>query len=468
MGALMQNSLWLNDIHTKSLPTISSSLTCDVCIVGGGLTGIYTAYLLAKRGVKVVLLEAKPSLAIGTTGHSTGKLTPQHGVIYSKLLKTFAENEIITYYDANKNAIDTALENAAKDTYNKVDSYLYATTDQGKQTIQEELQAYQKLKIPGQESTSTELPFSISSSLKMENTVQIHPTKFANHFVQLALDAGAELYVKSRVTKVMIDEKVVLTEKNHQVTFKKLILATHYPIESIKGLLTTKLSVERSYLLAAKTDHLLKGQYLSVENSTRSIRTALIADTPYLIYGGSNHVAGTEKDTLPYYKTLEKEMKTLFKVPNPPFHWSAQDPNTPDYIPYIGQISDNEPDLFVATGYRKWGLSNSLVAGEILTGLIVQEKHRASNLYSPTRSQFGKNLLRALKMIGFITTNLAGGYLTRMEAPKCTHLGCKTRWNEGDETWDCPCHGSRFDQHGNVIEGPAVYPLKLKHPNEKR
>ena len=457
----MQNSLWLKDLESTTLSTLSNSIDCDVCIVGGGLSGIYTAYLLAKKGVKVALLEAKPSLGIGTTGHSTGKLTAQHGVVYSKLLKYFSVEDVSTYYQANKNAIESALKYASEDSYEKVDSYLYATTMSGKQIIEKELYAYKELNIPCVETTETELPFDVTGALKMENTAQIHPTKFALHFLNLALKEGAAVYTNSRVTKVEIDEKFVLTDNDSKVTFKKLVLCTHYPIESIKGLITTKLSIDRSYLLASKTTDVLKGQYLSVESSSRTIRTAVIGDTPYLIYGGSSHIAGEVENTQTYYETLKEEMQATFKVSEPPYLWSAQDPNTPDLVPYIGQITEEDPDLYIATGYRKWGLSNSLVAGEILSSLIANEHHSAAQLYSPSRDQFGKNLLRGLSTVGFVTANLAEGYLTRMEAPKCTHLGCKTRWNDGDETWDCPCHGSRFDKDGNVIEGPAVYPLKL-------
>ncbi|MDI7743898.1 FAD-dependent oxidoreductase [Lysinibacillus fusiformis] len=458
----MQNSLWLQNAETISSDTLSTSVDCDVCIVGGGLSGIYTAYLLAKKGVNVVLLEAKSAPAIGTTGHSTGKLTPQHGVIYSKLLKFFSTEDVYTYYQTNKNAIESALKVASDDSFERVDSYLYATTVPGKQTIEKELYAYKELNIPGVETTETELPFDVTLALKMENTAQIHPTKFATHFLNLALKEGAAVYTNSRVTKVEIDEKFVLTENDSKVTFKKLVLCTHYPIESIKGLITTKLSIDRSYLLASQADNLLKGHYLSVESSSRTIRTALIGDTPYFIYGGSSHIAGEVENTQTYYETLKDEMQTTFNVPEPPFLWSAQDPNTPDLVPYIGQISEDTPDLYIATGYRKWGLSSSLVAGEILSSLTTNEDHQAAHLFSPTRDQFGKNFLKGLSTIGFVTANLAEGYLTRMEAPKCTHLGCKTRWNDGDETWDCPCHGSRYDKNGNVIEGPAVYPLKMK------
>ncbi|RHW34916.1 FAD-dependent oxidoreductase [Lysinibacillus yapensis] len=459
----MQNSLWLKDLeNAMAFPTLDTSVDCDVCIVGGGLSGIYTAYLLAKKGLKVVLLEAKPSFAIGTTGHSTGKLTPQHGVVFSKLIKNFSIDEVATYYQANKKAIESALQVASKDTFQKVDSYLYATTISGLQTIENELYAYKEANIAGYGTKETELPFDITGALKMEDTAQIHPPKFAAHFVNLALKEGAALYTNTRVTKVEIDEKFVLTDYDVKVSYKKLVLCTHYPIESIKGLITTKLSIDRSYLLASPTKELWKGQYLSVENASRTIRTGLVSDAPYFIYGGGSHIAGEVEETQTYYEELKEEMMSTFNLEEPSFMWSAQDPNTPDKIPYIGVISDDTPDLYIATGYRKWGLSNSLVAGEIISCSITHENHPAAKLYSPTRDQFGKNLLRGLSTIGFVTANLAEGYLTRTEAPKCTHLGCKTRWNDGDETWDCPCHGSRYDKNGNVIEGPAVYPLKLK------
>lgn len=458
----MQNSLWLEGIENLTLNKLSTSLNCDVCIVGGGLTGIYTAYLLAKKGVNVVLLEGNSSVGIATTGHSTGKLTPQHDAIYAKLLKSFSEDEVRTYYSANTNAIESALQNLSVDVYQKVASYLYATTEQGKKSLDDEIEAYKTLQIPGYETLETELPFDVLSSIKLPNTSQIHPTNFALHYAKLAMKEGASLYVNSRVTKVVLDEKTVYVDDELQVSFNHLVIATHYPIEAVKGLQVAKLSVERSYLTATKTSELLKGQYLSVDTPSRTIRTALINNQPYFIYGGSSHKAGAIEDTQSYYEVLQNEVVSKFDLAKPEFLWSAQDPDTADSLPYVGPITDNESNVYIATGYRKWGLSNSLVAGEIITSAILKETHPASDIYNPSRNQFGKTMLRMLNMIGFTVANLADGYMTRMDAPKCTHMGCKTRWNDGDETWDCPCHGSRYDKYGNVIEGPAVYPLDLK------
>lgn len=455
----MQNSLWLHNIAPLSFPSLSSSLNCDVCIVGGGLTGVYTAYLLAKKGVNVVLLEAKESVAYGTTGHSTGKLTPQHGAVFDLLLNTFTEEEVRTYYDANVHAIENALHDAAPDTFQQADSYLYATTDEGAEKIKKEIAAYQKVGIQGKETTDTELPFEVKTALKMENTYQIHPVKFTHHFANLAQKAGAQLFVNTRVTKLIINEQRLLTDHDFEVRFKSVVLATHYPIEAIKGLHIAKLSIDRSYLMATKTETLLKGQYLSTDSSSRTVRTAFIDQEPYFIFGGSSHTAGAVQDTKFYYDLLKKELISTFHYPKAEFLWSAQDPDTADYLPYVGRISDSEPRIYIATGYRKWGLSNSLVAGEILSTELTSGQHPAQYIYSPSRNLFGKTFMRMLKAIGFTVSNLAEGYLIRAEAPKCTHLGCKTQWNEADETWDCPCHGSRFDKYGNVIEGPAVYPI---------
>ncbi|MED3662243.1 FAD-dependent oxidoreductase [Ureibacillus terrenus] len=316
----MQKSLWLHNISPLSLTSLSSSLHCDVCIVGGGLTGVYTAYLLAKNGMDVVLLEANSSVAYGTTGHSTGKLTPQHGAVFDQLLNIFNEEEVRTYYEANVNAIEKALDESTADTFQRVDSYLYATTEKGAETIKKELEAYEKIGIQGIETGETELPFEVITALKMENTFQIHPVKFTNHFAKLALKAGAKLFVNTRVTKLMIDEHRLLTEKDFEIRFKSVVLATHYPIEAIKGLHIAKLSIERSYLMATKTSELLKGQYLSVDLSPRTIRTALIDNQPYFIFGGSSHTAGAVQNTHIYYEMLEKELASAFDLPKPEFY----------------------------------------------------------------------------------------------------------------------------------------------------
>lgn len=452
----MQRTLWLDNYHPVTTSILDGDATCEVCIVGGGLSGIYTAYLLAQKGVDVVVLEAQSTLGLGTTAHSTGKLTMQHGPIFSTIPIDNAKD----YYMANKKAIESALEQANANLFSRVTSYLYATTEKGKASLLNELEAYKKLGIQAETPTDTELPFPLQLAIGIQNEAQINPVTFLNHFAKLALQAGARIYTGTRVTKVTSQNKSVLAN-NHEVSFQKLILCTHYPIESIKGLYSAKLSIHRAYLTAVKTAELLQGQYLSVDAESRTIRTALVNGTPYFIYGGSEHLAGTVGDTNKYYDTLAAELKNTFDLSRPEFSWSAQDVATPDQIPYVGPLTKNDSTIYLATGYQKWGLSNSLVAAEILSELMQGNTHPASGIYTPSRNQFPQALYKMLVSIGFIGEQLIGGHIKRRKAPKCTHLGCKTRWNEADETWDCPCHGSRYSKNGKVLEGPAVYPLNL-------
>lgn len=453
----MQNTLWLSDYHPITTSSLDKNITCEVCIVGGGLSGIYTAYLLAKQGIDVIVLEAQPTLGLGTTAHSTGKLTMQHGPIFSSIPIDSAK----AYYTANKNAIESALEQTTADLFSRATSYLFATTEKGKASLQDELEAYKKIGITAEATTETELPFPLQLAIGIRNEAQINPVAFLNHFAKLAIQAGARIYTGTRVTKITPSNKSVLAN-DYEVSFKKLVLCTHYPIESIIGLYSAKLSIHRAYLLAVKSSELLQGQYLSVDTESRTIRTALVNDTPFFIYGGSEHLAGTVGNTQKYYDTLTLELKDTFDLPSPEFNWSAQDISTPDQIPYVGPLTKNDSTIYVATGYQKWGLSNSLVAAEILSELMQGKTHPASSIFTPSRNQFPQALFKMLVSIGFIGEQLIGGHITRRNAPKCTHLGCKTRWNEADETYDCPCHGSRYSKDGKVLEGPAVYPLNLK------
>lgn len=454
----MQQSLWLQHVTPMTTTKVTSDISCDICIIGGGLSGIYTAYLLAKEGFNVVVVEAK-TIGGGATAHSTGKLTAQHGALYHKL----SESEGQLYYRANKSAIERALEVASNQSFIRTTSFLYTTEVNKRIQLEQEHAAYEKIGIPSIATNETELNINVELALGMKDEAQIHPVSFLLHFAKLAQEEGAQLFTNTRITRVTNDPTAT-TEDGYTITCNKLILCTHYPIESLSGLTTTKLTINRTYLTAVKANDLLNGQYLSIDTSSRTIRTAIINDEQFLIYGGMSHVAGTEGDTEKYYGTISNELQSIFHLPAPNFLWSAQDMATPDDIPFVGPISNDSP-IYITTGYNKWGLSNSLVAAEILRGMFTNNEHPATALYDPTRIK-GRTVYDMLVQVGFIGEQFIGGHITRVSAPKCTHLGCKTRWNSADETWDCPCHGSRFDKEGNVIEGPAVYPLDLKNSEE--
>ncbi|WP_274308384.1 FAD-dependent oxidoreductase [Solibacillus daqui] len=452
----MKQSLWLSDQQPISAPSVQQSITCDICIVGGGISGIYSAYLLAKQGFSVVLIEGLSHFANGTTAYSTGKLTTQHQLIYSKL----SLEDGLLYYKANRQAIEQVVEQNPE-SFSRATSFLYSTTKLGKEQLTEEAKRYEQLGIPYIATKDTELSLSIELALGIKDEAQINPVAFTNHFASLARKHGAELYLNTRITSIDLKKRHLLTSLAHSIHYKKLILCTHYPIEAIKNLTMLKLQISRSYLTATKCNELLEGQYLSIDTPGRTIRTASIDGNPYFIYGGYSHIAGTNSE-VNYYESLQQEVQALFELPAPSFCWDAQDMMTFDQIPFIGQVNHTDDSLYIATGFNKWGLSSSLVAGQLLCDLLKGIKNPTSDLFSPSRSNFGKALYFMLQNGSFISKEFIKGYLTRRDAPRCTHLGCKTRWNENDETWDCPCHGSRYNKEGQVIEGPAVYPLDIK------
>ena len=458
----MTQSLWLATTESVSLSSLTSSTTCDVCIIGGGLTGLYTAYTLAKAGVDVVLLEANTHFGHGTTGHSTGKLTAQHSIVYANLLEKLSLEEAQLYYQLNQQAIDKARQILPPDRVRSVDSLLYCQTKEGYAQLLKEWNAYKVLNIKSNLTSDTELPFPITKALCMTQQAQINPVEVSNFLAKEAQKMGAKLYANTRVQQLNIPQNNLYTEKNMSVQYNKLVLCTHYPIEAFKGLQLLKLSNNRSYMVASKITDTFQGQYLSVDFPSRSIRTTTINDEHYLLLGGANHIAGETANTEPYYDTIQNEMKVHFGQ-EPLYRWSAQDIETPDMVPYVGKITQSLPNVFIATGYRKWGISNSFVAGDLLSSLITgtTKDNNASALYSPTRTKFGAQFMQMLKVGGFVAKEFVAGYIKNGNAPTCTHLGCKTKWNEADETWDCPCHGSRFNAQGEVLEGPAVQPLKL-------
>lgn len=439
-------SLWLADQTFYKKP-LTSDLKTAVCIIGGGLTGIYTAYLLAKAGIKVVLLEAKEQIGHNATSYSTGKLSVQHNVIYSKLPQDAAKLHFQKNYDAIKQAVMNLPTSIAK----KSTSYLYTTTEEGVQALADEWAMYQIIDIPSFQTNEIEVNYPILNAIAVTSDYQIQPYLFQQFYLTKAIEAGAEFYTDARVVKLQHKERQLQTEQ-FLISYDKLIITSHYPIESILGLQTMKLTINRSYLSAVKCDELLEGQYLQYEEPSRTIRTATLGEEKYFIYGATVSPQNDYPEQL-----ISEEVQQVFHLPKPSFLWMNQDVMTPDSLPLIGPITEAEPELLIATGYNKWGLSQSLVAANLLQQYVLQEKDDAFSLYTPSRTHIGKMILNSLQ----VTEHLVGGYVTRINAPKCTHLGCKTNWNELEETWDCPCHGSRFAKDGSVIEGPAVYPLQL-------
>ncbi|WP_280771093.1 FAD-dependent oxidoreductase [Salipaludibacillus daqingensis] len=490
------SSYWIDSTTFDETHSLTESIETDVAIVGAGITGITAGYLLAKEGYNVVLLEADRVFQ-GTTGHTTAKITAQHGVIYDELINHVGEKSARQYFDFNERArqfIETIVEENELDCdLEKQDAILYATSRQAERKLKKEIAAYEKLNIP--HTTMDKLPFDVDmkSALVMKDQAQFHPLHYLSFLLREFKKMGGKVYEQTPIVNMSEGQTPILqTRDGHNITTNYALSCSHFPFYDGDNYFFSRMYVERSYIVAVEGKQ-VDGMYLSVDSPTRSVRTATVNGKPHLLIGGDGHKTGQGEPVMNHYEALQTFATEVFKATSFPYRWSAQDIYTLDHIPYIGLLTDNYPNAFLATGYRKWGMTSGTGAGILLRDYVMKRETEDMALFQPNRflldpslKEFFKQNMNVAKhffvdkikpvekkleevKIGEGSTVIkngrrAGAY--RDEQGKlhvvdttCTHLGCEVEWNNGDKTWDCPCHGSRFSYEGTVIEGPADEPL---------
>nr|WP_240338513.1 FAD-dependent oxidoreductase [Peribacillus alkalitolerans] len=490
---------WRSSTDLEEFPTLNESISTPTLVVGGGITGITTAYLLAKAGIRTVLVEAGKVLN-GTTGHTTAKITAQHDVIYDELIQHFGKDQAKLYYESNieagkfiKKLVD---EHQISCDYSIQDAYLYSTTPKGKQQLEKEAEAYKELGINGELQLETKLPFETTAALSMKDQAQFHPLHYLKHLLDDFIKMGGTVYENTTAKSVEeADHPIVTTHLGYTISCNHLVIASHFPFYDWRGLYFTRMHAERSYVLAIKSKTAFPGgMYLSVDNPTRSLRSVQIDGSEHILVGGESHKTGQGIPTIEHYEALQKFAEEHFELEEIAYRWSAQDLITLDKIPYIGPITSRSEHIYVATGFRKWGMTTSTLAAQIISDAIAQRENRYSELFHPSRfkpdpsikelvvqnADVAKHLVEGkLEIVQMHPEDLqndeggvvkfegkrAGAYRNELGQlhivdTTCTHLGCELEWNSGDRTWDCPCHASRFSVEGQVIEGPAKKPLK--------
>lgn len=490
---------WRDHVNFPSFKKLDCDIECEVAIVGGGITGITTAYLLSQKGVKVTLIEAS-EIMNGTTGHTTAKITAQHGLIYDQLINDLGKEQAQLYYDANKEALEfiknTVSENEIECDFTTEDAYVYASTDEYAQKIQDELRAYQKLGIPGDYVDSIPFDIKCKAAIIMKDQAQFHPLKYLMGLIEKITEAGGKIYEHTTAMKIDDSESpMILTKDQHTITAKHIVVASHFPFNDEQGLYFARMHAERSYVLAIKAkDKYPGGMYISADNPSRSLRSVTINGETMILVGGEKHKPGQGIPTIQHYEALQQFSEEVFDVVNIPYRWSAQDLITLDKIPYIGPATSNKPHILISTGYAKWGMTNGTIAALLLTDIILEKENRYAELFTPSRfnakpgiknflidnSDVAKHLIQGkFAIIHKEIDDLHNdeGAIVKVNGDKaavyrdtegtchivdstCTHMGCEVEWNSGDRTWDCPCHASRFSITGEVLEGPAVEPLR--------
>ncbi len=491
--------MWREDTKLPTFEPLKQSTSTPITIVGGGITGITTAYMLAKEGKKVTLLEAD-ELCNGTTGHTTAKVTAQHGLIYHELIEHFGEEGAALYYQAQEDAIawieKHINDHSIKCDWTREDAYIFATTEKGAKKIKKEQKAYERLDIAGEH--LKELPFDTETSgvLSMRNQAQFHPLHYLSHLVDEVVAMGGKIYEHTKAVSVKEGENIEIeTGNGATVTSEYLISCTHFPFNDKKGMYFSRMYAERSYVIAIEPEKEWdNGMYLSIDDPKRSIRSATFDDKNILLIGGESHRTGEGADMSSHYKALEEYAARTFGIKNKLFQWSAQDLITLDKVPYIGPVTMNDKRVFLATGFRKWGMTNSTVAGKLITDYIMERESEYHSVFTPSRFKGDPSLKRFLSNNLNVAAHLVEGKVELVDKePRdlkkgegaviqfegkragafkdeegelhlldttCTHLGCEVEWNSGEHTWDCPCHGSRFSYDGAVMEGPAKHPLE--------
>lgn len=434
------DSLWSATAKNIHFPQLKGDIKTDVVIVGGGLAGVLCLRALTDRGVDCVLLEAK-SIGSGITKNTTAKITFQHGIIYDKLIKSIGTENAHKYLSANKKALEKyrKMSNEFHCKFEEKDAYIYSATD--RQKIENEIIAYEKLGVKASFVSDIPLPVRCAGTVRVSGQAQFHPLQFL-----FSVAKGLNIYENSKVIE-FLPNKVCCA--GGSVTAKKIIIATHFPIINKHGAYPLKLYQHRSYVIAVKGAPDVKGMYLEDKEDGLSFRNY----EDYLLIGGGDHRTGKAGEG---YKVLEEFCNKSYPNATIDYRFATQDCISLDDIPYIGEYSKSSESIYVATGFNKWGMTSSMVAADILSDMVTGVENPYADVFSPTRSILHPKLISNIfhSVTGIITPT----------TPRCPHLGCALKYNKEEHSWDCPCHGSRFTEQGELIDNPATDDLKTK-PN---
>ena len=457
--AIKQQSLWAQDKmpEYRSLP---GDTQADIAIVGGGLCGLLCAYFLYRKGADSIVLIDAGELCGGVTAGTTAKITSQHGLIYHKLLKGLGRERAQKYLAANESAIQQYGEIIRRELidcgFASCGAWMYTTEEKYVAAMEEEVRAIETLGVDAVFDTNTELPFAVRGAVRFPHQARFHPLKFARGICDTLLRAGCKIYTNTKATAA--ESGIVYTDRGN-IRAKHIISCTHYPFIDKHALLFARIYQERSYVLGLRNAGSMRDMYLDCAAGGFSFRPQKDTDGGEMIlFGAYDHKTGHDSKE-PHYENLLNEARAVYPRCGAAYMWSAQDCMTHDGIPYIGRYDGAGENIYIATGFNKWGMTSGMAAAEILSDMIAKGRSDFQDAFCLDRGDAG------LQAGSFAKTaaDIAGNFISHMippVKPVCTHMGCPVKWNGDENTWDCTCHGSRFDPEGHVIGGPALKPLE--------
>lgn len=424
-------SLWQDTTKLPSFPQLKNDVRTDVLIIGGGITGILTAYFLHQNGVKYVLVE-KGRICSGTTGNTTAKITYQHGLIYHKILKSNGLEAAQKYLSANRKAFDKYSELCANiDCDHEIkDNYVYSTND--RKNLEDEMNALRKVGYQAAFCEKPDIPVSTVGAVKFPRQAQLNPLKF------IAAIADGLNICENTFVREMIGNTAV-TDRG-RIVADRVIITTHFPFINKHGSYFLKLYQHRSYVIALNNAQEVGGMYVDECRTGLSFRN----HDEFLLLGGGGHRTGHKGGN---WNELRAFAERAYPEANEKYYWAAQDCISLDDIPYIGRYSKSTDKLYVASGFNKWGMTGAMTAAMILSDNILGKQNDCADVFDPSRSILKPQLL----INGFEATK----NLLTVSKKRCPHLGCALKYNRAEHSWDCPCHGSRFAENGKVLDNPA-------------
>ena len=498
-------SLWFDtdsDGVAKARPALDADVQADVAVIGAGITGLTAALLLAREGASVVVLD-RAVVCGGATGRTTAKVSALQQTRLSTISGKHGAERVRAYVDASIGAlrfiVDTVTAEGIACDLEDRPAFTYAGDERQVAAVQREHEAARAAGLDAELTTDTGLPFDVPAAVRLDHQAQLHPVRYVRGLAERAEAAGATIFEHTDVTGLSEGSPCrVHTAGGATVTARDVVVATNYAMLD-RGLFFSRLESTRSYLVAARVGgDVPEGMLITAGTPTRSLRTFRDGDDTYLLVGGEGHTTGSSDAQPERYAALEAFAREHFDVVDVPYRFSTQDAMPVDDLPYVGRYTPVSSHLFVATGFQKWGLTNGTAGAMAIADLIAGRENRWARAFDPNRltlraapkfTQLGLHTARHLVGDRLMPAQAGSaddvppgqGRVVRDGLGKtgvyrdddgalhavslrCTHLGCLLHFNDAEPSWDCPCHGSRFDVDGNVLEGPATQPLERRDP----
>jgi glycine/D-amino acid oxidase-like deaminating enzyme/nitrite reductase/ring-hydroxylating ferredoxin subunit len=475
----------------------------DVVVVGAGVAGLTTALLLQDQGLTVTLLEAT-RLGQSMTTSATVKVTVGHGTAYSRIEDHRGPQAAAAYAAANLAGFDEITRiittlHVDCTFQGGLDHVVYAQDEQAAARVEREAQAVERLGLPAERAASAPVPFEVMSAVRFTNQAQFHPGQYLAGLAATFIDHGGALVEGARVVGVSERGATARVRTGDgEALGEWVVLATHYPVLD-RGGHFARLRARRSYGVAGILPAgVSAGMTINVGAPTRSTRTVRLAGEDLLIVVGEGHPVGREPDAGLRWDRLRRWASESFGVEDFRYHWSGQEIGTPDGMPYVGRLHPLSSRLFTATGFDGWGMTNGTAAAMLIRDLIMGIENPWASHFDASRAWTERPGVAMVRQNAQVAATWVGDHVpggrgssaeslddlrpgeaavldidgqraaafrdesgtTHAVSASCTHLGCTVAWNDAERSWDCPCHGSRFDPDGAVLQAPATKPLR--------